>query len=112
MKIAISVIGKTLDSEIDPAFGRCSNFLIVDLKNGTVSNFESVKNSFVESQGLAGVNAVKLIAEFGVDAVITGRIGPRALDALNQFKINAYFGEGIAKNALKLFSEEKLEKIK
>ena len=30
MKIAISSVGKTLDSQVDQRFGRCPYFLIVD----------------------------------------------------------------------------------
>ena len=33
MKIAISSTGKTLESEIDPKFGRCAYFLIIDVDN-------------------------------------------------------------------------------
>ena len=34
MKIAVASNGKTLKSQVDPRFGRCSYFLIVDSETG------------------------------------------------------------------------------
>ena len=42
MKIAISAMGATLDAEIDPRFGRCQYFIIVD---PDTMNFEALNNS-------------------------------------------------------------------
>ena len=111
MKIAVSSTGKTIESKIEPAFGRCPFFLIIETKDNTVLNVEAVENRNAESIGMAGVSAVRLVAEKGAQAVITGRIGPRAMDALKQFRIKAYNGNGSAKNALKLLAKEKLERI-
>jgi len=111
LKIAISSKGREIGSEIDPAFGRCHYFLVVEVNDGAVLGIEAVENKGAESAGMAGTNAVRLVAEKGAEAVITGRLGPRAMDALKQFKISAYCGEGLIKNAIGLFVERKLEKL-
>lgn len=48
MKIAVSSNGKNLDSQIDPRFGRCAYFLIVETDD---MNFEAFKN---DNLALAG----------------------------------------------------------
>ena len=42
MKIAISATGTTLDAEVDPRFGRCQYFIIVDPET---MQFEALENS-------------------------------------------------------------------
>lgn len=111
MKIAVSATGKTLESEVSDAFGRCPYFLIVEIKNKKPSLVEAVENTSSNQQGAAGVSAVETVAEKNADAVITGNVGPRALEVLNQFKIPVYSGKGKAKKALADFAAGKLKKI-
>ncbi|MFQ5996640.1 MAG: NifB/NifX family molybdenum-iron cluster-binding protein [Dehalococcoidales bacterium] len=42
MKIAISATGAALDAEVDPRFGRCQYFIIVDPET---MQFEAMENS-------------------------------------------------------------------
>jgi len=51
------------------------------------------------------------MAEKNINAVITGNVGPRALDVLNQFDIEIYTGEGTVEVSLEAFMDKKLEKI-
>ena len=48
MKIAVSATGKNLDSAIDPRFGRCAYFLVVDTENMSLEVFSN------ESSALGG----------------------------------------------------------
>lgn len=41
MKVAVSASGRDLDSQIDPCFGRCAFFLVVETDG---MNFESFNN--------------------------------------------------------------------
>jgi len=111
MKIAISSTGKTIDSDVDSMFGRCKYFIIAEIKDKEITKIESFENPAMEKTGGAGIFAAKAAAEKDADAVITGNIGPRALEVLNQFKIEIYKGEGKIKDALQRFIESKLEKI-
>jgi len=47
-----------------------------------------------------------------VSAVVTGTVGPRALDVLKQFNIQIYKGAGLISEITQKFIEEKLEEIK
>ena len=111
MKIAISSTGKTIDSDVDPRFGRCKYFLIAEIKNKEITKTDSFENPATEKTGGAGIFAAKAVAEKDVGAVITGNIGPRAQEVLKQFNVKIYEGEGTAKDALQKFIENKLKKI-
>jgi predicted Fe-Mo cluster-binding NifX family protein len=79
-KIAVSCVGRTLDDLVDPRFGRAANFMIVDTDT---LEFEAVDNSAgrVQAQG-AGIQAGETVADFGVEAVLSGFVGPKAFQAL------------------------------
>ena len=112
MKIAISSTGKDLNSNVDEIFGRCSYFIIAEIKNKKTEKFEAIENISAKQMGGAGISAAQSVVEKDVKAVITGNIGPRALDVLNQFKIEIYIGSGLIKEVLQKFIEGKLKKIK
>jgi predicted Fe-Mo cluster-binding NifX family protein len=111
MKIAISSKGKDLDSDLDDVFGRCHYFIIAELKNGKIKKVETIENTSAKQMGGAGISAAQKVAEKDVSVVITGNIGPRALDVLKQFNIEIYNGSGLIKEILQKFIEGKLEKI-
>ncbi len=88
MKIAISAQGETLDSELDPRFGRCSFFLITDEQGTVIEALNNLENA--GAMGGAGIQAASLVANHDVDAVITGHCGPKAFNALQAAKIAVY----------------------
>ena len=111
MKIAISSKEKDLNGEVDSVFGRCPYFLIVEIENKKIQGFETIENTSAEQAGGAGISAAQTVAEKNVNAVITGNIGPRALDVLNQFNIKIYDGSGSINEVLQKFIDGKLEII-
>ena len=80
MKIAISATGPTLDAEVDPRFGRCQYFIIVDPET---MEFEAVENTSAMASGGAGISTGQMIASKGVEAVLTGNCGPNAYQVLS-----------------------------
>ena len=101
MKIAISSSGKDLESLIDPRFGRCPYFIIVD--TDTLS-YELLTNPTVGALHGAGIQAAQLIASKGVDAILTGNIGPNAFNALSELGIDVYTqASGKIKDAIEKF---------
>jgi len=110
MKIAISSTGKDLKSEVAGLFGRCPYFLIVEIKGEKIQGFEAVENTSSKQTGGAGVSAAQIVAEKNVNAVVTGNIGPRALDVFRQFNIDVYNGSGQANEVVHKFMEGKLER--
>ena len=89
MKIAISSAGKSLESDIDPRFGRCRYFLVVDTETREV---EALPNENAEMMGGAGIKAAQLVADRGLNTVITGNIGPNAFEVLNAAGIEILTG--------------------
>ncbi|MCD6229869.1 MAG: hypothetical protein J7K00_03640 [Candidatus Diapherotrites archaeon] len=111
MKIAISTEKKTMDSLVDQRFGRCKYFLIMELENGNPVNVKAVENLGALQGHGAGIQASQQLGELGIEAVITGNLGPNATEVLNQLGIKAYAASGTAKDAVEKFSQGTLGKI-
>ena len=90
MKICITSTGKSLESPIDPRFGRCSYFLIVDSET---LQFEAIQNIAANAAGGAGIHATQIIAKKGVNLLLTRNVGPKAFQALSSACIKIYTGE-------------------
>lgn len=80
MKIAVASSGNTLDSPVDPRFGRCPWFLIVD---SDTLQFRAIANPAVSAAGGAGIQAAQTIAKEGVEALVAGNVGPNAFQVLS-----------------------------
>jgi len=108
MKIAITAKSDNLDSVVDPRFGRCSHFLIVE--TDTMSS-EHISNESAMASGGAGIQAAQTVAKTGVKAVITGNIGPNAFQTLSAAGIKVFTGaEGTIKDAIESFKKGELSK--
>jgi Uncharacterized conserved protein len=111
MRIGISANGKNLEDKVSEVFARCPYFIIVEIENGKIKNFEAIENETGLGRGGTGIFAAKLMAERDVKAVITKNIGPRAFEVLKQFNIEVYQGEGEIKKAIEEFLQGKLKKF-
>jgi predicted Fe-Mo cluster-binding NifX family protein len=89
MRGAISAGGSTPDAEVDPRFGRCSSFVLVETGDMT---FEAVEKESRSLGGGAGIQAAQLMARRGVKAVLTGSCGPNACQALSAAGIEVFEG--------------------
>ena len=109
MKIAVSSCGIFLDSPIDPRFGRCDYFVIVDT---TDMSFEVFEN---ESDGLtqgAGVQSAQFVVSKGAQAVITANIGPNAIYALSEVGIEVVLCQRASiKEAIEKFQKGLLKSV-
>ena len=111
MKIAVSSTDKNIESEVSDVFGRCLYFIIVEIENQKIEKTETIENENTDQMSGAGISAAQLMAEKGINAVITGNVGPRAFDVLKQFNIEVYTGSGAIKEVLQEFINGKLKKI-
>ena len=106
MKIAVSAEGPSLDSPIDPRFGRCQYLLIVDSES---LDFEAVENPAVMAPGGAGIQAAELVASMGAGAVITGNCGPNAYQVLSAAGIGVFVGaSGSVRQAIEAYRKGEL----
>lgn len=90
MRIAVTSQGQTLDSQVDSRFGRAGCFVVVDTDTGEFSVADNTQNlSAAQGAGIqAGANVVKL----GVEAVVTGHVGPKAFATLQAGGVGVYTG--------------------
>lgn len=91
MKVAVSSTGDSMESGVDPRFGRCPTFIVVDTES---DEYKAMNNSSVGSAHGAGIGAAQAVAQLGVEAVITGHVGPNAHMALSRAGIKIYTVEG------------------
>lgn len=106
MKIAVSATNESLDAQIDPRFGRCPYFVIVESET---MKFEAVPNLSQNAPSGAGIQAAQTIASKGVKVVLTGNVGPNAFQALSSVGINVVTGVfGTVKEAVEKFKSGQL----
>ena len=107
MKIAVSASGPTLDAEVDPRFGRCQYFVIIDPDN---MEFEAVENGAALAGGGAGIATAQAVADRGVEAVLTGNCGPNAFQVLAAAGIKVVTGvSGKVQDAVQGYKEGNLQ---
>ncbi len=107
MKVAISATGPSLDAEVDPRFGRCQYFIIVDPET---MEFEALENSSAMAAGGAGISTAQMIAGKGVQMVLTGNCGPNAYQTLSAAGVQVINGVvGRIKDAVEAYKEGKLQ---
>jgi predicted Fe-Mo cluster-binding NifX family protein len=107
MKIAISATAPGLDAEVDPRFGRCQHFIIVDPQS---MEFEVLDNSNAMAAGGAGISTAQMIASKGVEVVLTGNCGPNAYQTLSAAGVQVITGvSGRIKDAIEAFKSGKFQ---
>ncbi len=98
MKVCITAKGNTLDSEVDPRFGRCQFFLIIETDT---LEFNIINNNGGASSG-AGVHAAQLMVDNKVAAALSGAFGPKASAVLEAANIEMITNiTGIVEEAIK-----------
>jgi len=112
MKIAITSYGQELASEADQSFGRCKWFVVIDTDTGTVEAHSNKQN--IDAPQGAGIQAARNIANLGVEAVLTGNVGPNAFRTLTAASIKMFvFDKSVAtvEDALAEWKAVRLEEI-
>lgn len=81
MKIAITSTGSTLQSDVDPRFGRAKYIIIVDSET---KEFEAIDNTEnINAFKGAGIQAATMLSDKGAEALLTGYCGPNAFKTLD-----------------------------
>ncbi|MBW1857312.1 MAG: NifB/NifX family molybdenum-iron cluster-binding protein, partial [Deltaproteobacteria bacterium] len=106
MKIAVSSTGTDLNSEIDPRFGRCAYFIIVNTDD---MSFEAIENESMSLGGGAGIQSGQFIASTGAKVLITGNVGPNASRTLNAAGLDVIVGvSGSVREAIERYKSGEL----
>jgi len=110
MKIAICAVSEGLKSTVADRFGRADNFVIFDTETKEVVTIENTAKN--EASG-AGGSAVRLLDNNKVEIALIPELGPKAIDAVKAFGIEAYaYGESkTVEEAIKKYENKELEKL-
>lgn len=84
MKIAITSQGMNSESLLDSRFGRCTAFAIYDTES---KHLDFIKNPNKDADEGAGPASVTLIANQGVNRIISGEFGFKIKGLLTDLKI-------------------------
>ena len=107
MKICITAQENNLESPVDPRFGRCKYFIIVD---PDTLQFQALANESLDATGGAGIKSGQLMAENGVGAVLTGNVGPNAFSTLQAAGINIIVGvTGTVRQAIEKYKKQEFK---
>ncbi len=91
MRVAISSEGgRGLDSVISSHFGRCSHFVLVDLEGADLREVKEVVNPF--AKGHEPGQVPQFMESQGVNVMLSGGMGKRAIVAFEQLGIQAVTG--------------------
>jgi predicted Fe-Mo cluster-binding NifX family protein len=88
MKLAITSTGESLQSSVDPRFGRAKFFVLTETGANTATVLHNSVN-LNAAQG-TGIQAAKAIIDLSVQALITGHVGPKAFAALKAGGVAVY----------------------
>jgi len=110
MKIILTAISPSIDSNIDGRFGRGAYFIVVD---PATLEWQAHPNPGVGASGGAGTLAAQFAANQYASTVISGDFGPNAYNALHTAGIAMYlFGTSTTiKEAIESFKAGKLEHV-
>ncbi|MDX9831062.1 MAG: NifB/NifX family molybdenum-iron cluster-binding protein [Anaerolineae bacterium] len=107
MRIIVSAEGESLDAPASPVFGRCPTYILVDTATG---EYRALPNPAMNQGGGAGIQAAQFVVEQGVQAVLTGNLGPNAFDVLQAADIPAYMvSEGTVRQAVEGYKAQRLQ---
>lgn len=110
MKIAVTAENNNgFESRVNRHFGRAPYFAVVDTET---DNVELIKNEAAKASGGSGVSAAQLIADRGVEVLISGSVGPKAYTALSSGNIEMYIiQQGTVREAVDNFQGGKLSQL-
>jgi len=105
-RVCVSAAGSSIDSQIDPRFGRCACFIVADTDT---MDCQYLPNAAYESPHGAGIQAAQAVANQKVQAVITGMVGPNAQRVLSAAGIEIITGvSGTVRNAIQRYKTGQL----
>ena len=110
MRIAVTASQPSLDAQVDPRFGRCAYYVVVDVDT---LDSEALPNPNVLAMGGAGIQSAQLIASRGIEIVVSGNYGPNAVQTLNAVGVRALGGVmgGSVRQAVEQFRRGVLQPV-
>ena len=109
IRVAVSADDSNgLDSVVAPHFGRCPYYILAELEGSQVKRVEAVPNPYYGRHAPGQVPT--FINEQGVDVMLTGGMGMRAIGFFQQYGIEAVTGaSGTVRYALEQYLGGRLQ---
>ena len=109
MKIAVTAKGQGLDAPTSPFFGRCPWYVLVETDTWEA---ETIANPALSASGGAGIQAAQYLVSQGVQAIVSGNVGPNAFQVLSAAGIPVYVSaEGTVRQAAEGFQAGQLKAV-
>jgi len=89
VKLGLPGSGKEMDKLIDPRFGGCQYFIVIDPES---FSFMAKENPFKSTDRGAGIQAAQWMADRRVKTGLASRVGPNALKVLKGAGITVITG--------------------
>lgn len=106
MRIVVTSAGRDLDAPASPVFGRCPFYIFVDTDT---MEFEAVENPAMSAAGGAGIQAAQFVVSQGVQAVLTGNVGPNAFQVFQAAGVPVLLlPEGTVRGAVEAYKAGRL----
>ncbi len=105
---------KGMDSKIYDHFGRAPYFAILNIQQEKVSIEDFYLNEFLDRKKHIGLHVVKVLVNYDLDMLFTGRIGEISFYLLNENFIDIYQVESdnlTLKQVIDLYQQNKLSRI-
>jgi len=88
MKLAFCVKGTDFPFSLDDRFGRSEKFCIVESRTG--DRLKIVENTVRDLSSSAGVGAIQILFDEGVEGIVAPHLGPTAEDARKRVKMKLW----------------------
>ncbi len=111
MIVVFSARQDTLESPVEPRFGRCAYLVMVDTET---NEWKAFTNPGVSQSGGAGIAAAQFVIDQKAAAVVSGDFGPNASNTFKAAGVDMYLYGGevpTVEQAVGLFKQEKLQKF-
>ena len=110
MKIAISSTGQSPDCKMHELFGRCDFLIVFDTETGEV---KAVKNENKDAESGAGIGCAQVVFNENAQAVISGKVGPKAYEVLQRAKVDIFLSPPgiLVSDVLRKYKEGRLRKM-
>lgn len=106
MKVIVTSSGRDLGAAASPVFGRCPVYIVVDTET---MQFEALDNPAMSAAGGAGIQAAQFVVEQGVQAVLSGNVGPNAFNVFQAANVPVYLiGGGTVREAVEAYKAGRL----
>ncbi len=99
MRIAVASEGKELTDPVARQFGRAPYFIVYDTDGDVSETLSNAENA--DAAHGAGIQAAQLVVRQNVQAVVSGKIGPKAYEVLRAARIQmTAWADGSVRDAI------------